>query len=192
MSSVCTVVASAPLQEREGLHRRAAGLPQGADRHPPQAWRRSCFMDDCPPPAGTTYQGSLGMNDPGYTSESTALLVVDPYNDFLSEGGKLWPRTKAVAEQVGLLDHMRQVLAAARASRLRIMFVPHPGGLPRATTTRGRTCPPRRRQRARGRSSPRVHGAGSSTRTSSRARENFACTNTGPPAASPTLTWTFC
>ncbi|WP_406344413.1 cysteine hydrolase family protein [Streptomyces sp. NBC_01578] len=65
------------------------------------------------------------MNDPGYTSESTALLVVDPYNDFLSEGGKLWPRTKAVAEQVGLLDHMRQVVAAARASRLRIMFVPH-------------------------------------------------------------------
>lgn len=36
-----------------------------------------------------------------------------------------------------LLDHMRQVLAAARASRLRIMFVPH-----RRTTTRGRICPP--------------------------------------------------
>ncbi|MGW1884684.1 cysteine hydrolase family protein [Streptomyces sp. NPDC001970] len=65
------------------------------------------------------------MNDPGNTSESTALLVVDPYNDFLSEGGKLWPRTKAVAEQVGLLDHMRQVLAAARAAGLRVLFVPH-------------------------------------------------------------------
>ncbi|MFG2562984.1 isochorismatase family protein [Streptomyces sp. NPDC048496] len=65
------------------------------------------------------------MNDPGYAGESTALLVVDRYNDFLSEGGKLWPRTKAAAERVGLLGHMRQVLAAARASRMRIFFVPH-------------------------------------------------------------------
>jgi hypothetical protein len=24
--------------------------------------------------------------------------VVDPYNDFISEGGKIWPRIKAVAE----------------------------------------------------------------------------------------------
>lgn len=30
--------------------------------------------------------------------ETTALLVVDPYNDFISEGGKIWPRIKAVAE----------------------------------------------------------------------------------------------
>jgi hypothetical protein len=26
----------------------------------------------------------------------TGLLFVDPYNDFLSEGGKLWPRVKEV------------------------------------------------------------------------------------------------
>ena len=55
----------------------------------------------------------------------TALLVVDPYNDFLSEGGKLWPRAKATAEAVGLLDHMREALAAARASGIRVFFVPH-------------------------------------------------------------------
>ncbi|MEU2260854.1 isochorismatase family cysteine hydrolase [Streptomyces sp. NPDC019645] len=63
--------------------------------------------------------------DDGYAGDSTALLVVDPYNDFLSEGGKLWPRAKAVAEQVGLLDHMRQVLAAGRAHGIRTLFVPH-------------------------------------------------------------------
>ncbi|SDM05256.1 isochorismatase family cysteine hydrolase [Streptomyces wuyuanensis] len=63
--------------------------------------------------------------DDGYASDSTALLVVDPYNDFLSEGGKLWPRAKAVAEQVGLLDHMRQVLAATRSRGIRTLFVPH-------------------------------------------------------------------
>lgn len=55
----------------------------------------------------------------------TALLIVDPYNDFLSEGGKLWPRTKATAEAVGLLDHMREALAAARSSGVRVFFVPH-------------------------------------------------------------------
>jgi hypothetical protein len=30
--------------------------------------------------------------------EITALLLIDPYNDFISEGGKIWPRIRAVAE----------------------------------------------------------------------------------------------
>ena len=33
-----------------------------------------------------------------YDKAITALLVVDPYNDFISEGGKVWPRISAVAE----------------------------------------------------------------------------------------------
>jgi hypothetical protein len=33
-----------------------------------------------------------------YDKEVTALLVVDPYNDFISEGGKLWDRLKIVAK----------------------------------------------------------------------------------------------
>jgi nicotinamidase-related amidase len=41
-------------------------------------------------------------------------LLVDPYNDFLSEGGKIWPRVQPVAEQVGLLDHLRSVVTIAR------------------------------------------------------------------------------
>ena len=27
-----------------------------------------------------------------YDKELTALLVIDPYNDFISEGGKVWDR----------------------------------------------------------------------------------------------------
>lgn len=38
-----------------------------------------------------------------YPPDHTALLLVDPYNDFLSEGGKLWPLAAAVAMEVGLL-----------------------------------------------------------------------------------------
>jgi nicotinamidase-related amidase len=60
-----------------------------------------------------------------YPSHATAMLLVDPYNDFLSEGGKSWPRLKAVAEEVCLLDHLRELVASARRTGLKIFFVPH-------------------------------------------------------------------
>ena len=31
------------------------------------------------------------MNTPTHDKSISALLVVDPYNDFISEGGKIWP-----------------------------------------------------------------------------------------------------
>jgi nicotinamidase-related amidase len=55
----------------------------------------------------------------------TALLVVDPYNDFISEGGKLWPRIKAVAEANGCVPHMLQILHAARKAKLRVYYAMH-------------------------------------------------------------------
>jgi ureidoacrylate peracid hydrolase len=33
-----------------------------------------------------------------YDKALTALLVIDPYSDFISEGGKVWDRLKGVAE----------------------------------------------------------------------------------------------
>ena len=33
-----------------------------------------------------------------YDKQITALLIVDPSNDFISEGGKIWGRIKGVAE----------------------------------------------------------------------------------------------
>ena len=50
-----------------------------------------------------------------YHATTNALLLVDPYNDLLSEGGKAWQR-KAVAEHVNLLDHLRAIVRAARSS----------------------------------------------------------------------------
>jgi nicotinamidase-related amidase len=55
----------------------------------------------------------------------TAVLLIDPYNDFLSDGGKLWPGVKPVADAVGLLENLRSALAAARAADLPVFFVPH-------------------------------------------------------------------
>ena len=41
------------------------------------------------------------MTAVSYSADDTALLVVDPYNDFMSEGGKLYERTKETVEAVG-------------------------------------------------------------------------------------------
>src|SRR4030095_15564451 len=60
-----------------------------------------------------------------YDKEITALLVIDPYNDFISEGGKIWDRLKGVAEDNRCVPHMVQVLHAARQSRLRVFYALH-------------------------------------------------------------------
>jgi ureidoacrylate peracid hydrolase len=48
-----------------------------------------------------------------YDKEITALLVIDPYNDFISEWGKVWDRRKGVREANHCVPHMLQVLNAA-------------------------------------------------------------------------------
>lgn len=55
----------------------------------------------------------------------TALLFVDPYNDFLAEGGKLWPLAAGIAKEVGLLDNLRAITAAIRAAKIPVFVVPH-------------------------------------------------------------------
>src|SRR6516225_10749644 len=72
-----------------------------------------------PPQEGTA------VNTPTYDKRITALLVVDPYNDFISEGGKIWPRIKAVAEANNCVPHMLQVLKAAREAKLRVFYAMH-------------------------------------------------------------------
>lgn len=60
-----------------------------------------------------------------YDKDVTALLVIDPYNDFISEDGKLWGRLKVVAEANSCVPHMSQVLNAARKAGLRGFHVLH-------------------------------------------------------------------
>jgi nicotinamidase-related amidase len=67
----------------------------------------------------------LFMTQLSYDRSNTGLLVVDPYNDFISEGGKIWPRIKEVAEANGCVPHMLQVLDTARAAKLRVFFAMH-------------------------------------------------------------------
>ncbi len=60
-----------------------------------------------------------------YEASNTAILLIDPYNDFLSEGGKLYERSKEVAQEVNLLQNLAGVLNAGRAKGFKVFFVPH-------------------------------------------------------------------
>jgi hypothetical protein len=48
----------------------------------------------------------------------TALIVIDPFNDFISEGGKVGDRLKGVAEANHCVRNMLSVLNAARNAGL--------------------------------------------------------------------------
>ncbi len=63
---------------------------------------------------GLTYQPAL-----------TGLLIVDPYNDFISDGGRLWSRVREVAEGNGCVRNMALILNEARSAGIRIFFAPH-------------------------------------------------------------------
>lgn len=63
--------------------------------------------------------------DLDYPSDRTALLIVDPYNDFLSEGGKLFGYCRETLTALDTVEHMRQLRAAARGAGVRMFIAPH-------------------------------------------------------------------
>jgi nicotinamidase-related amidase len=65
------------------------------------------------------------MPNPVYDAQRTALLLVDPYNDFLSDGGKLFPMLRDIAADVRLLDNLRATVNAARKADIQVIYVPH-------------------------------------------------------------------
>ena len=60
-----------------------------------------------------------------YLPERTGILLVDPYNDFLHQDGKAWPKAKEVAEGVQLVKHLAEVVQTARELSIKIFYVPH-------------------------------------------------------------------
>lgn len=65
------------------------------------------------------------MTTTNYSADDTALLIVDPYNDFMSKGGKFYEGTKETAEAVGFYDNMRKLIPAVRAAHIQVFIVPH-------------------------------------------------------------------
>ncbi|MFS2108819.1 cysteine hydrolase family protein [Sphingomonas sp. Sphisp140] len=62
---------------------------------------------------------------PDYPRGATGLVLVDPYNDFLSEGGKVWPRVQAIAEANGLIANLKAIADTVRGAGMRVFYAPH-------------------------------------------------------------------
>jgi nicotinamidase-related amidase len=65
------------------------------------------------------------VNDARYPEGCTALLFIDPYNDFLAEDGKLWPMVAEVARSVDLHANLSRARSAAREGGIPIFILPH-------------------------------------------------------------------
>jgi nicotinamidase-related amidase len=65
------------------------------------------------------------MTDATYRPDRTGLLVIDPYNDFISPGGKVWDRLRDMIEANDCVPHMKQVLDAARGAQIRVFYALH-------------------------------------------------------------------
>ncbi|NGZ86354.1 isochorismatase family cysteine hydrolase [Duganella aceris] len=65
------------------------------------------------------------MSSTTYAADRTALLIVDPYNDFMSEGGKLYNAIKETADASGLYDNLRKIIPTVRAAGIQVVIVPH-------------------------------------------------------------------
>ena len=72
---------------------------------------------------GATYlpKEETGISFP---PERTALLVIDPVNDFLSEGGAGWELVKNTVEMNDVITHLKRAIEGARGHGIPILFGP--------------------------------------------------------------------
>lgn len=60
-----------------------------------------------------------------YPLQKTVLVLVDPFNDFLSEGGKLWAFTRETVEGIALVKNLKALIGSARENKVQIIYAPH-------------------------------------------------------------------
>lgn len=65
------------------------------------------------------------MANTEYLSGKTALLCVDPYNDFLAEDGKMWPALSEISRAVDLHANLVKIRATVREAGHPIFILPH-------------------------------------------------------------------
>jgi ureidoacrylate peracid hydrolase len=75
------------------------------------------------PTAGATYlpKGEAGISFP---PDRTALLVIDPVNDFLSKGGAGWELTKTTVQKNDVVGHLKRAIEGARPHGIPVLFGP--------------------------------------------------------------------
>jgi nicotinamidase-related amidase len=65
------------------------------------------------------------MAEVAYPKGRTALLFVDPYNDFYDERGRFWGKLSETKAGAGLRERLKTMADAARAAGLKVFIVPH-------------------------------------------------------------------
>ena len=126
-----------------------------------------------------------------YRRSSTGLVVIDPYNDFISEGGKVWDRLKGVAEANGCVPHMSQVLEAARDAGIQVFYALHHRYRPGDYENWKYIAPIQKA--AWSRKTFEYGSWGGQLRSEFEPRPGDSSPKSiGAPAVLPTPTWTFC
>jgi ureidoacrylate peracid hydrolase len=59
-----------------------------------------------------------------FPRERTVLLVIDPVNDFLSEGGAAWDLAKSTVKKHDVVGHLKQAIDGAREHGVPVLFAP--------------------------------------------------------------------
>ncbi len=63
-------------------------------------------------------------NSTSYPPDRTVLLIIDPVNDFLSEGGAAWELTKNTVKMNNVIENLQQLIAGARAKGIPVFYGP--------------------------------------------------------------------
>ncbi len=66
-------------------------------------------------------KGEAGIT---FSPQRTALLVIDPVNDFLSEGGAGWEMTKGTVQMKDVIGNLKRAIEGARAAGIPVLFGP--------------------------------------------------------------------
>jgi ureidoacrylate peracid hydrolase len=72
---------------------------------------------------GGTYR-SKGERGTSFAPGKTALVVIDPVNDFLSEGGADWDMARSTVEKHDVVGHLKQAIEGARQRGIPVLFAP--------------------------------------------------------------------
>jgi len=72
-----------------------------------------------------SFSFAVSAQDYSYNPQRSAILLVDPYNEFLSEGGLLYALSKETLEANNAIVNMKALVDAARASGIKVIYVPH-------------------------------------------------------------------
>src|SRR5262245_9793301 len=124
----CSITTRSPIRSRPARKpaRRLRGtMPRAGSRATRERRRGTTFSRSTGNGEGAGSGRKVNIMNTATSGNDTALLVFDPYNDFISDGGKIWDRIRAVAEANDCVPNMLRVLHAARRSGLRVFYALH-------------------------------------------------------------------